>query len=184
MHKIMMAIAIFSASSFIMTACSESNAGNTDNSDVLLAESANPPMAPKAASDGQLVTLIDEDGEEGDNLRLEGDNVTGSFHIGGLDRNTLPLGFKPYPGSQIISATVADSNGMTGGIVIMGSSDNIEKVIAHYRDFAQSQKLTIANEIDLPESKNLIGYSDEGVSFTVKATRQNNGSQIMLSVGQ
>ncbi|MEZ5710690.1 MAG: hypothetical protein R3E02_15035 [Blastomonas sp.] len=125
------------------------------------------------------------DGDEPKEVVIKSEDGDATFRMGGVSTEELPFGFEVYPGAQVITSSVGTSEGRTGGVVAMKTSDSQDKVIAYYKAAAEKRGLTIKAEISSGEMKMLNGEAEGGDKggFTIQAIKQPDGTQITLIAG-
>lgn len=95
----------------------------------------------------------------------------------------LPDGYSLYPGSNVVTASNVAVRDGTGSVVIMTTPDSPEDVAEYYRAQAEAAGISIAMENTGPDSKMLAGEGEGGKSFTLTASKGDNGTTAQLMVG-
>ncbi|WP_152414622.1 hypothetical protein [Blastomonas sp. AAP53] len=147
-----------------------------------------------AACGGEKTVYSDAEGNEVKVVR-EGDGETSEIEITSADGSAtvnidgaggnakLPLGLSVYPGAKVVSSMTSNSNGKTGGMVVMESSANRDTVIAWYRKALEGKGFRIESEITTQELKAISGTGDGG-SFSLQVAPAETGSSITLIAGE
>lgn len=146
-----------------------------------------------AACGGEKTVYSDTEGNEVKVTR-EGDGETSEIEIksadgsatvnidnGGTDAK-LPLGLSVYPGATVVSTMTSNSNGKTGGMVVMQSSADRDTVVAWYRKTVEAKGFKIESEITTQDMKAISGSKDGG-SFSLQVVPAESGSSITLIAG-
>lgn len=147
-----------------------------------------------AGCGGEKTVYSDTEGNEVKVTR-EGDGETSEIEIksadgsatvnidsGGTDAK-LPLGLSVYPGAKVVSTMTSNSDGKTGGMVVMQSSADRDAVVAWYRKAVEAKGFKIESEITTQDLRSISGTGDGG-SFSLQVVPSDSGSSITLIAGQ
>ena len=132
-------------------------------------------------SEGNEVT-VERQGDDDSEVRIESAGGTTVINTGKFE-GKLPFGLKPYPGAEIVSSTIGTSEGQTGGMLLMTTSDDQDDVLAYYEKQAKAGGLDIKTRVESGDMKMLAGEGDKDGAFSLQAMKQPDGTQITLIVG-
>lgn len=118
-------------------------------------------------------------------ISIAGDDG-GQVQVAGGDEAVaaLPPGFSVYPGAQVTSST-AISTGTGGGVIlVMQTSDPVDKVIEFYSTQATAAGVRLDGQV-VTQSNTLIGGEGEGgLAFSASAAAGGDGTIVQLTVGR
>jgi len=122
---------------------------------------------------------VSRDGDTEYTVRTEDGEAT--MRSGGGLVAELPMGLKPYPGAEIVTSSIGNSNGRSGGMVIMRTSDSQDQVIEFYRAKAKALGIEIQTEMKGQDSHLIGGAREDGAGINVMAAREDGGTTISLT---
>ena len=115
---------------------------------------------------------------------IEGPDGTTTMRSGANVPVRLPAGFTLYPEAQVISNTVIGRGEGEGALVTFTSDASPEEIAAHYRREAQAAQIDIEVDATINGGAMLVGRGKDGLSFSLNATPQGEGSQAQIMVGR
>lgn len=134
--------------------------------------------------DGEVTYDIDSSGENSE-FRMTGEDGEEVVINTGSDVNVdLPGGFTLYPGAEVISSTTVNQTDGSGSMVVMRSSGSPDEVASFYRQQAEAAGIEIAMEINSNGSKLIGGEGADGLTFSLNATPDGNGTTAQLVLGR
>lgn len=141
----------------------------------------------EAVSDDSVDTaseyVIDSDtGEESMTITTPDGEV--AMRSGSAVPIDLPAGFSVMDDARIISNTVVDQTDGKGAIVAFETTQNLEDVIAFYRDQAEAAGVNLEVDMTVNESRVLAGESASDLTFSLNANPIAEGTRVQLVVGQ
>lgn len=95
----------------------------------------------------------------------------------------LPAGFTVYPGAEIVSNTVVKQSGGSGTLITMSSADSPETVAAFYKAQAREAGIEIQMEMATNGAQIIGGQSPAGLTFSIMASPDGDGTTAQLTVG-
>ncbi|MDJ0978775.1 MAG: hypothetical protein QNI87_09575 [Erythrobacter sp.] len=138
-------------------------------------------------------TFTGEDGETGEytidnstgetTATITTDDGTATLRSGTNVPVELPSGFSVYPGADVVSNTVFKQGAGSGALVTMKSEDKPEKLAAFYKQQAESAGIKIQMEMKTNGAQMIGGEAPDGLTFSVIASPEGEGSTAQLSVG-
>lgn len=147
-----------------------------------------------AACGGQSGTFETEDGESGE-YRIDGATGETSISVetedgtatvrGGADVPVqLPDGFSIYPGAEVVTNIVFDQGANGGSMVTLQSDDSPQEIADFYRKQAEAAGIEIQINAQINGGAMVGGESADGMTFSVNATPDGDGTTAQLAVGR
>ncbi|GGB61243.1 hypothetical protein [Blastomonas aquatica] len=147
-----------------------------------------------AACGGEKTVYSDTEGNEvrvtregdGDASEIEITSADGkaTINVNGAGADAkLPLGLAVYPGAKVVSTMMTNSDGKSGGMVVMESSADRDTVVAWYRKAVEAKGFKIESEITTQDMRAIAGTKDGG-SFSLQVAPADSGSSITLIAGE
>ncbi len=146
-----------------------------------------------AACGGEKTVYSDAEGNEV-NVTREGDGEASEIEIKSADGTAtvninngetdakLPFDLEVYPGAKVVSTMMSNSDGKTGGMVVMQSSAKPDEVLTWYRKSVEAKGFKVESEITTQDMRAIAGTKDGG-SFTLQVAPADAGSSITLIAG-
>lgn len=146
-----------------------------------------------AGCGGEKTVYSDTEGNEV-NVTRKGDGEASEIEIKSADGSAtvninngetggkLPLDLAVYPGAKVVSTMTSNSDGKTGGMVVMETSAKPDVVVAWYRRSVEAKGFKVESEITTQDMRAIAGTKDGG-SFTLQVAPADAGSSITLIAG-
>ena len=151
-------------------------------------------LALSACSSETSGTFEGEDGETGEytidratgeaTATIETEDGTATLRSGSDVPVELPAGFTVYPGAEVITNTVVSQGAGSGMLVTMQSDDSPEDVAGFYKDKAVKAGIDIQMEMSTNGGRMIGGESNEGLTFSIIASPEEEGTTAQLAVGE
>lgn len=137
--------------------------------------------------DGDTVAYSSASSDDGSTTAtITTDEGTATMRTGADAKVDLPLGFKLYPGAQVVSSTTFDQAGERGALLTFVSDASPDELIAFYRKAAEGADISIEMSLTTDNSK-IIGGKGAGertFSFsTVPGPDGKTQGQLMIGTG-
>ncbi|MEL7190003.1 MAG: hypothetical protein AAGK17_10665 [Pseudomonadota bacterium] len=155
----------FIAGSLTLAACS------SDNSGVIVDEDGNEVNYSIDEDTGETAVTVET--QEGTATMRSGDDVP-------VD---LPAGFTIYPGAEVVSNTVVSHGEGQGTVVYMETDALPEDLAEFYKTQAKDAGVEIQMDMTAENTKMLAGETEEGMVFSLNATRQGDTTSAQIMVG-
>lgn len=159
----------------------------------IMAGMAVPCLALSACSSEKSGTVTDEDGNEVNysidsdtgemDVTVETDEGTATMRAGEDVPVDLAGGFTIYPGAEVVSKTVVTHGGGEGAMIILETDATPAEIAEFYKTQAKDAGVEIQMDMTTQDTKMLAGESDEGLTFSLNATRQGDVTTAQLMVG-
>ncbi|WP_373488613.1 hypothetical protein [Blastomonas sp.] len=136
-------------------------------------------------SDGNEVKVTKQGSDENTQIKIESADGSGTVNIGGAASNArLPFDFKPYPGAKVVSTMMGNSDGKSGGMIVMTSSGKRDDIVDFYRTAAEAKGFKIETEITSGEMRSIAGRKGESDTFSLQVTPSDGETSITLLAGE
>lgn len=134
-------------------------------------------------TEGNEVNVTREGDGEASEIEIKSADGSATVNINNGDANAkLPFDLEVYPGAKVVSSMTSNSDGKTGGMVVMESSAKPDAVLAWYRKSVEAKGFKVESEITTQEMRAIAG-TKEGGSFTLQVAPADAGSSITLIAG-
>lgn len=152
-----------------LSACGSSDSESADNAETAAAS------VTSEGGDGETSTTT-----------IKADGGTATIRSGPGAAVDLPLGFKLYPGAEVLSSTTFAQNGDKGALVTMLAEASPDEMIAFYRKAAEAADVKIEMELTTDNSKIIGGKGAGDVTFSFTTVPGKDGKtqgQLMIGSG-
>ncbi|MEZ5693251.1 MAG: hypothetical protein R3D99_05310 [Altererythrobacter sp.] len=153
---------------FALAACGSSEGDSTDGGETATASAT-------GSADGKTSTTT-----------IKADGGTATIQSGPGAAVDLPLGFRIYPGAEVLTSTTFAQNGDKGALVTMLADAKPDEMIAFYRKAAEAAGVKIEMELTTDNSKIIGGKGGDDVTFSFTTVPGDDGKtqgQLMIGSG-
>ncbi len=153
-------------------------------------------LALAACGSSDTVTVEDRDGSTAEistsdsggtqTTTIEAKDGIATIRSGPDTSADLPLGFKLYPGAEVLTSTTFDQGGENGALLSFTSDATPDQLIAFYRKAAESAGITIEMELTTDNSKIIGGKGAKDTTFSFSTVPGPDGKtqgQLMIGSG-
>jgi hypothetical protein len=138
----------------------------------------------QTSEDGTKVGRYEiENGETRASITGEDGSVT-TLRAGERVPVRLPRGFTVAPGLTVFDNTHVERDGGTFVLLSMQGDLPVDEVIAYYRKQAEAAGIEVQVDIKAEESTTVAGESDDGLAFSVHASRYDHVTAVQLTLNQ
>jgi hypothetical protein len=124
-----------------------------------------------------------ENGETRASITDEDGSVT-TLRAGERVPVRLPRGFTVAPGLTVLNNTHVERDGGAFVLLSMQGEVQVDDVIAYYRKQAEAAGIEVQVDIKAEESTTIAGESDDGLAFSVHASRNDHITAVQLTLNQ
>jgi hypothetical protein len=153
-------------------------------------------LALAACGSSDTVTVEDQDGSSAEistsgsgdtqTTTIEAEDGTATIRSGPATSTDLPLGFKLYPGAEVLESATFNQNGDNGALLRFVSDASPDELVAFYRKAAERAGITIDMEKSTDKSQIIGGKAAGGVTFSFSTVPGSDGKtqgQLMIGSG-
>lgn len=135
-------------------------------------------------AEGNEVKVTREGDGEASEVKITSADGSATVNINaGEGEAKLPLGLEVYPGAKVVSTMTSNSDGKSGGMVVMESSAKPDAVLEWYRKAVEAEGFKVESAITTQDMRAITGTKPDG-SFTLQVASAEGGSSITLIAGQ
>ncbi|MCR2833264.1 hypothetical protein [Parerythrobacter lacustris] len=153
-------------------------------------------LALAACGSGDRETVEDQDGSSAEistsgsdgtqTTTIEAEGGTATIRSGPATSAELPLGFKLYPGAEVLESATFNQNGDNGALLRFISDAKPDELVAFYRKAAEDAGITVDKELLTDKSQIIGGKAAGGVAFSFSTVPGSDGKtqgQLMIGSG-
>jgi hypothetical protein len=125
-------------------------------------------------------------GEDGETTTAEIQTADGNASIrsGANVAVDLPDGFSIYPGADVVNTTRIDGAQGSGTMVTLESDSTPEQLAHFYRKQADAAGVKVQMDMTTENGKMIAGQSEQGISFSLNASRDGDTTSAQLMIGR